>query len=150
MSANVSNYTLLVLTTCSPRDRYCETIKFLYSLPTFDFRALCVLHLPKFILPQRMHLITKIDFNWVYYNKVPYLKSDKPNWRKRQWLSIWENLTGMQGLKSLNVAVHLGGLNTDWQWEEDNILESLEGICSKRLEHFSFQGLPFKVEAIAQ
>jgi hypothetical protein len=97
-----------------------------------------------------MHLITKVDFNWVYYNKVPYLNDERPSWKKRAWLAVWDNITEMQNLKSLNVAMHIGGLDADWQWEEENILRSLEGVRRKKLEHFSFEGLPFEVKAIEQ
>jgi hypothetical protein len=77
------------------------------------------------------------------------LKDHKFNQFTKLRLSVWENSTHMHSLRSLTVVLTAGGgLYGERTWrleEEENKLESLEGIRSKQLVILDIRGPPFEL-----
>lgn len=101
-------------------NRYSEAISLLYSENTFMIGNEAVLdYLPILLLPQRINAIRSLRFRWdLGISPVeilfPYEPHDVDPRSPNIWLSVWQNMAAMEGLRTLHVELCLPLYRRDW------------------------------------
>lgn len=102
-------------------NRYSEAIRFLYSANTFITSTPAVLeYLPILLLPQRIDDIRSLTFYW----NLPLTPGGVLEQEAREadprfigrpgiWRAVWQNISAMKGLQTLNVNLNV--LLFTWQ-----------------------------------
>jgi hypothetical protein len=135
----------------SDKNRYSESIDFLYSCNTFDTTdADVVAFLPRLLLLHRMNKIQNVQIR-LGVSLPPSYPSNfgRPedldpedlgrarkhdHYYRKLWNAIWKNLSEMEGLKTLRVELNMLGYHENlWTAEEFNCVKLVSRPCEIQL-----------------
>jgi hypothetical protein len=143
----------------SCRQAYSEAISILYSTNTFSFHDLdCIRYFSASVLPMRLDTVRSIDicwqFRWPSYDTLAQrllAGTQYPPHDEASWEDCWRIISGMKGLKRIEVVIQ-DSVNIADPVKEQSMLEPLRQVT--HVPDFtivldwggqSWQGAPFRV-----